>query len=155
MVDHLGSIISSTEKGKRMQKTLWNWSKESLICDSYSKNITLKIPKNRLLHLRLLIKVHLHPLQPLNQGQKLLFLHRRSSAPLHATALLNTTAHFSMFLLHFRLTGTHLCRSATADDAKGLHPGLNTLCNTYLQQIHTLQKLILFYLVFPFEIFRF
>ena len=45
MVNHLGSIISFTRKKKQMQKIPGNRLKESLICDSYSKNITPKILK--------------------------------------------------------------------------------------------------------------
>ncbi len=93
MVDYLGSNISFIGKKKRMQKTSGNRSKESLIYDGYSKNITPKIPKNSLLHLRLLIKVHLYPTRSLDQRQNLLLLHRCSSVPLRATAFLHAIVH--------------------------------------------------------------
>lgn len=102
-----------------------------------------KFLTNPPLHLRLLIKLHLYHSRPLNQGQKLLLLYRHASAPLLKIAPLYG------FLLHLRLTSTHLCESAVGDTAESLHLGLNRLCNTNAQRIHTLQKLLLFHSVFP------
>ena len=154
MIDYLGSIMSFTEKKKRIQKTSGNWSNESPIYDGYSKNTPPKIPKISLLHLFQLIKVHPHHLWLHDQGQKLLLLHKRSSALLLATVFLHATVYQYRFHLHQRLISTYFCRFAVVDGSEILHRGLNSLSITYTQHIHTLQKLILFYPVFFLRSFQ-